>query len=614
MFYFAETSVILTEDFSKDRVVDIITKQNVTALLVNDSMPHEPLAGRSEPQSPSFESRQGICQWLPLGATPTMLWRDHRERIINAARTDIAGSDVDTKDEAYPPWLEGLFQLLHTRFLRLGYKHPPNPAAMKQVFEIINAALLKKPGSRPLSVVVVGGSVTQGRGSCTDFIAKSAINKNSYSCNWPFQLQKLGRGVIQVTNLSVGGTTTGLSSTILKYKLFPPTHEFLKDQGPDVVINAYSTNDSFHYGEENNTYDIAFQERLRETTQGFIRACQMSRPCSHLPLVVYLDDYIGNQHNLILAENANGWLVHEMAEWYGAMFISYASVARRLVYANQEETILTAPWPWESPKGNVEVHFGLSAHIALTWAAAFSFLSAAVDFCDDEYDDHVLSSLFPDQFPQNVFDMVERVPPPVLNAHTQIQTISDTWAEGAKVDSANKATHCSVNETHVEPCAIAFVAAPSGSVRNAQQLNQFLRRYTQNTQGWGAAVSLSLGGWSQKLGYVANAPNATTTLYRDTTPSEVRALRVFYLKSYGPEWEGSSALFTLRGLKEGSIIMEKSFTLDAFHDSNTSLSYQHELYLTPEEELPAGIRVELTIQLVRGQSFKIISLVICNQP
>lgn len=611
---------MLTETYSKDLVLDTIIKQNVTALFVNDSMPIESVASRPEPRLSDFESgrpepRQGICRWLPQGATPTMLWRDHRVRIINAIRTDIAGSDVDTKDEAYPPWLEGLFSLLHTRFLRLGYKHPPNPAAVEQVFEIINAALLKKPGSRPLSVVVLGGSVTQGRGSCTDFIADSAINKNSYSCNWPFQLQKLcdeffGRRVIVVTNLSVGGTSTGLSSTILKYKLYPPSHEFLKDQGPDVVINAYSTNDSLHSGDENNTYDIAYQEKLRETAQGFIRACQVSRPCSHLPLVVYLDDYIGNQHNLILAENTNGWLVHEMAEWYGAMFISYASVARRLVYANQKERIFTAPWPWESTRGAVEVHFGLSGHVALTWAAAFSFLSAAVDFCDDEYDDHALSSLFPDQFPPNVFDLVERVPPPVLNAHTQIQTISDMWAEDAKIE----AMQCNGNETHVEPCSIAFVAAPSGSVRNIPQLTQFLRRYTQNTEGWGAAVSLSLGGWSQKLGYVANAPNATTTLYRDPTPSEVRALKVYYLKSYGPEWEDSSALFTLRGLKEGTIIMEKSFTLDAFHESNTSVSYQHELFLNPEEELPAGIRVELTIQLISGRNFKIISLVICNRP
>jgi hypothetical protein len=41
---------------------------------------------------------------------------------------------------------------------------------------------------------------------------------------------------------------------------------------------------------------------------------------------------------------------------------------------------MNGTWP-------IEVHFGLSAHIALTWVMAFSFLSAAVDFCDDGYDD-----------------------------------------------------------------------------------------------------------------------------------------------------------------------------------------------------------------------------------
>lgn len=619
LFYLAGTSVMITKTYSMPQNGAALKQRESAAMIVDDRMPLESLTGEPQSRLPNLEPRHGVCRWLPQGMTSTNLWRNHGERIINATRANIAGSAFDIKDEAYPPWLEGLFALLHPRFLRLGNKNPPSPSAMKEIFKIIDAAILKKPGSRPLSVIVLGGSVTQGRGSCTDYISQSTVDKNSYSCNWPFQLQKLcdeffGRDVIRVNNLSVGGTSTALSTTILKYNLFPPSHEFLKEHGHDVIINAYSTNDSLNYLETNHTYNVEWQKALQETAQGFIRASQQTRPCSSLPLVVYVDDYVGNQHNLILAENTNGWLTQEMSEWYGTMFISYASVVRRLVYANQRETILSAPWPWQSRKGSVEVHFGLSAHVAVTWVAAFSFLSAAVDFCDDEYDDQALSSLFPDQFPPLVFDMVERVLPPVLNGFTTIQTISDMWSEAAKLDLANKVVHCDGNETIKEPCAIAFVAAPSGSVRTIPQLNQFLSRYTQNTRGWTTEVSMALGGWSQKLGYVANEPNATTTFYKDSAQSEIRALKVHYIKSYGPKWEESSALFTLRGLMEGRTILEKSFTLDAFHNSNTSVSYQHELYLSEQDALPAGARVELMIQLISGTSFKIISLVICNRP
>ena len=583
--------------------------------------PETPLVEVQVQQQHQSLQTETLCDSLSQGKSPSHLWRQHSQRIIKATQANITGyfqTTTTSEEDDYPFWIHNLFTLLHTRFLRLGYRNPPRPTAMKQVVTIINHAMQNKTGSRPLNVVIVGGSVTQGRGSCIDTISKGGNPNKSYACNWPFQLQKIcdeffGNGIIRIVNLSVGGTGTSLSTTIVKYKLY--SHKFLQDQGPDIIINAYSTNDSLPpWGEANNhTYNHIFHKARRETAQAFIRACQDSYPCSHLPLVVYLDDYIGNQHNLILGENSNGWLAHEMAEWYGAMFISFAGTVRRLVYTNQQETVFSASWPWNG-KNSVEVHFGLSSHIAIAWVVAFSFLSAAVDFCGDDYDAQQFENLFPEHFPPIALEMLENFSPPLLNADTSIQNVSDQWLEQRNADLARQAVECSANHTFSEVCAIAFVAGPFGTVRNARDLNYFLAQFSENSRGWIAEESMSDGGWTFKLGYVANEENATTTLYRDSSPAPIRAIQVHFLKSYGPKWQDSKARFTFRGIQSGGITLQKTFDLEGYHESNTSVTYEHSLVLNAEEQelLPVGVRVEMTIQLISGSSFKIVSLVVCN--
>jgi lysophospholipase L1-like esterase len=105
----------------------------------------------------------------------------------------------------------------------------------------------------------------------------------------------LGKGIVRVVNLAVGGTGTNLSTTIIKYKLYPNTHPFLRDQGPDIIINAYSTNDAGGSDKFNYTYDTASQAQKREIAQQFIRACRDAGPCIEPPMIVYLDDYLGNR-------------------------------------------------------------------------------------------------------------------------------------------------------------------------------------------------------------------------------------------------------------------------------------------------------------------------------
>jgi len=334
-------------------------------------------------------------------------------------------------------------------------------------------------------------------------------------------------------------------------------------------------------------------------------------------MVVYLDDYVGNQHNLVLAENSNGWLTQEMAEWHGAMYISYAAAVRRLVYGNEKETLLTSYWPWHSTrKGDnpMEVHFPLSAHMSVSWVVAYAVLSAVVDFCEDGYDDTDSAKAFPNIFSQAVMDLVERVPPPELNADTMVETVSKNWLNKSQTQEAsNKDTCNNLNGAEKEvPCIIAMICGPVGTVRRPQKLRTFLKKVVTGANGWGVETQIADGGWHYKLGYVAHAANATTTFFKDNTHTQVRALKVSYLRSYGEKWKDSRAKFTLRAVKAGTAFLEKTFTLEGSHNSNTSIAYQHELDLG-EESIPPNVRVELNIQMIGGTSFKIIGLTMCNR-
>jgi hypothetical protein len=591
------------------------------------------------PPHPSTSGeRHGFCSYLPRNLSASILWRQERNRIVEVMRTNIAGTRPDQKvdDPSYPKWLESLFTLLHPRFLRLGYKLPPLTSNLREVLHIIDQAMQKKNYWRPLNVVIVGGSVTQGRNSCVDPFGRIPMEAPlKLSCNWPYQLQKIcdeyfGVGVIRILNLAVKSTTTPLSTTIIKYKLYPKEiYRNLVHGIPDVIINAYSTNDAVPSSSDNNqAYDTEFQREKRESAQDFIRSVRGLSKCTNLPLVIYVNDYLGNLQHFILGENTNGLYAQEISEWYGVMFISYAAVVRRLTYANQNEHILSPPWSYVNGTKQ-EVHLSLTGHIAITWVIAYSMLSMVLDFCDDNYDDHALSHLFPEQFSQKIFDMVERITPPPLNVHTQLRTVSEDWSRAwetvvNKTTSIDNVTNIadlqctsnnSIDTVELEPCSIAFLAGPVGTIRNVRQLQRFLRHRTRTRGGWKAEESVLSGeGWTSKLGLVAFEPNATVTFLHASSPSETQALKIFYLKSYGEIWEGSKAIVRFRGFHMGQVLIDKSFTLWGYHNSNTSVSFEYALDLKEHEILPVNSRIEVEIRLAGGKQFKVTGLVVCNRP
>jgi hypothetical protein len=515
-----------------------------------------------------------------------------------------------------------MMQFLATRFLRLGYQAPPLPETLEAVLDIVYKRIEDPETNPPLKIAVFGGSVAQGRGSCLDRFSDSNKNQDPTSkrqhCNYVSRMQVyadefLGPGVIQILNLAAGGTNTGLATPMVLYQLYEQGSP-LFPTGPDIIVNAYTTNDAFVASHDIDiTNSTTFQEERRDLQQQFIRSALRSRPCSPLPLVAYFHDYVGNFHDRLLGEHANNHAIHELSDWYHTALISYSDVIERIVLANAKEVAFSALW-----EKQIDVHFGMQGHFAASWVAAFGALQAVVDHCEDEY--RVKESSFDQQHSAAVMDLVERIPPPVLNRETRWSTISDEWkAEKERIAQEDRelcgttaGNSSATMSSEVVPCVLAFIANTAGTVRTKQALNKYLGPHISANVGWVAKDDISQGGWSNKLGWVANEPHASMTLFVDNIHTQARFIRIFHLKSYGDEWLNSTVHGEVRSIdanNNAEVVGE--FKLEGFWDDKFSLTIPYTLDLDGKAIQP-GNRIELSLKLTGGSQFKITSIMICN--
>ena len=146
---------------------------------------------------------------------------------------------------------------------------------------------------------------------------------NRKTCAWPTRLRIFLKRIFDVDAneiadikvVALGGTNTETANTIWDYSLLD------KDiPAPDIVIHAYATNDMHVLSEvEARNRNMTLEDRILEVNQQFIRNIlstknfiptdddpSSSSPCRRPspPLLIYYDDYIGNEQNKILQTNA----------------------------------------------------------------------------------------------------------------------------------------------------------------------------------------------------------------------------------------------------------------------------------------------------------------------
>jgi len=326
--------------------------------------------------------------------------------------------------------------------------------------------------ARPLRIAVLGGSVTIGT-NCPNLIREHGLhrggknwnnNNNTYyrnlsarKCSWVHRLQKFFDelqyefmaatainnttttskstkrstvpSLVEVTNLAMGATTTEFATKMFwKFDMLPLPHG-----DPDIVVNAYSTND-VAYTQHNPTKMFDWmQEFVRRIQQegddeddegvgdAALSKRQQQCPKRAPPLLLQFDDVLGNNPRSILHIMESTTKSYRLlAEYYGYGSLSYPNVVRDWVYGDTSEDWFSPPqWWWKSidDKGSEDdnsgigstnrnlqmgtastanadnkkfksmqhqVHHGLGMHIVTTWIFAYYFLNLATGYCSEE--------------------------------------------------------------------------------------------------------------------------------------------------------------------------------------------------------------------------------------
>ena len=118
-------------------------------------------------------------------------------------------------------------------------------------------------------------------------------------------------------------------------------------ENPDILINAYSTNDMHHVAVKGDLQSEQLSA-LQSFARFVLKRNDLSGRCTEkrIPQILYLhlNDYIGNRLPQILDTMAVGKSNSVLASYYGYASASYADIVRDYAYGDTNETFFTAPW------------------------------------------------------------------------------------------------------------------------------------------------------------------------------------------------------------------------------------------------------------------------------
>jgi hypothetical protein len=261
----------------------------------------------------------------------------------------------------------------------------------------------------------------------------------------------------------------------------------LYQNGPDVIINSYSTNDSLPpwIGSSRvamTTHDVIglTSNMQMRVIQNFLRTALMSKRCDIQPLVLHVDDYLGPRQEQVLEELSYISVLTQLAKWYDTVVISYPEVVRDLVYKNTSDRTFF---------NQNDVHYGHFAHQTIAWSLGFSCIELLSNYCDDEYHRRSISGYRngTNSLPYDLPDT--KVHPPILPPRlTDTLLLSNVTEEfQAALDSSNRTevgSGCSSvsKENEDNPCEIAWISTPGGF--GISQITHFMNRFSINNTGW----------------------------------------------------------------------------------------------------------------------------------
>ncbi len=512
---------------------------------------------------------------------------------------------------------------------------------------------------RKLNVLVMGGSVTMGVVCHINPVTAATGKYSRRDCAWPGRLASFfanlfgGIDLIDVHTVALGGTNTESGITIWDYSLLPEDVPF-----PDVVINAYSTND-MHYNsvQEAMRRNITLGESLLAMGQEFIRVvltpksgCAPRAP----PLLLYVDDYLGNEQNEIFTTMMSPQTINLLSGYYGVGSMSFGDAVRDIVYGDTKEWWFSADW-YEKGKSRYQraVHPHMGMHISMVWVVAFNLLNLVTTYCSlpkivqserrlrhhDRYHAGVESSsegvwdygysnsTFGGDLPalQGTNELAggpRRKPrglPPLLTSELSLEHITELWRNESDAAShlwktydecLDLGTITNNDEYYDKPCLYSWVANLERKLDNTQRITDRLKPFITSNEGWSAVDDNNKLGWAPTSGI-----GSTFTLEWKNISQPVRAVTWMIMRSYGEKWDGS--LLDVE-VWSGNTLVSKN-NIEGFHNKTTSETYNIKMNLFDNDKRQGdgngvvnGSDLKIVFTLVGGSTFKISGMAICD--
>ena len=622
---------------------------------------------------------EDICSILPKPTPTTLsLWSSHLSSIFNASKhsadskeyifhdftaqllnimtPDRLQRSVKTLPLDWTP-VERSLDILYKRLMAIqsevdNYKKEKN---LKSNEDIVPEEVMKRINTnaklpRKLNVLVMGGSVTMGVVCHINPVTSATGKYSRRNCAWPGRLGHffsqlfLGYELIDFHTLALGGTNTESGITMWDYSLLPGDVPY-----PDIVINAYATND-MHYNSVQDAIakNISLQTSVLQLSQEFIRQVLTPKAgCRHAPpLLIYLDDYLGNEQNEIMTTLLSPQVINLMSGYYGIASMSYGDAVRDIVYGDTKEWWFSSHWYEKGTYGRA-VHPHMGMHISMIWVVAFNLMNLMTTYCslppavdqlstgessirhrrhhagvegkskgvwDYGYKSSKLNGLptlrdtkqlegGPRQKPRGI--------PPPLTESLSLEHVTQLWQDDSNTnahlwktsDECKSLGQINDNASHEslsKPCIYSWVANLERRLDNPQRITDKIKPYMTSNEGWSAADD------NNKLGWVPSGIGSKFRLEFKKISQPIRAVTWMIMRSYGEKWEGSMLRVEV---SSNDKIMAKQ-DIEGTHNKKTSETYNIKMKLEGDG-VAVGSDVKITFELVGGSTFKISGMAIC---
>jgi hypothetical protein len=465
---------------------------------------------------------------------------------------------------------------------------------------------------RKVKILVMGGSLVVGV-NCRKIVSEHRLGilMPHRLCTWAHRLEyflnnALGADIFEVHKIAMGGTNTGTGFVLWESDFLPP-----EDKHPDIVINAYSTNDMHILTVmEAASSNTTLRDKVMDMTQEFVRSIMKEGDCA--PLMLHMDDYLGNEQRDIQTTLHLSQAVQTLSTYYGFAAMSYANVVRDLVYGDTKEA-------WFSPggwyEGNTmvrEIHPGMGMHIVSSWVAAYTLMNLALTYCTIEEWEMDPPSLHENKIPYQAIQglpelkntsvipgkpkSVPRGLMPPLTPDLNLDEVTDLWRSAPVSRDI-----CVLPEDQTAKCPFSWISGISKDGRNSTHAKEIFDMFSIKGTSWTVDDS------GDKVGMSPSESKHMILEFSELNQS-IHSITIFYLKSYGEKWDQSEIALSAM-LKEGDNWHKvRTDPLFGFHAKHTSETYSHKMELDVKE----GVDFRVSIELVGGRTFKVMGLAVCK--